>query len=95
MAILIKADGTEVPITPKGECFRLEELYPWVAPKSNAIEVITLADGRLMLMDEEGKLRDDDELSVNQKATILLQKAGIIGDFVVGDVAILDPSELE
>lgn len=93
MATLIKADGTEQEIHPKEKFFRFHgELYPLIAPQSEMIQAIHLADGRVMFMDEEGKAPWAVEF--NEKATHLLHQAGgLPSDFIVGDVVICTPQE--
>jgi len=58
------------------------------------IEIVHLADGRLMLLDEEGKLRRPRQ-PINLRATQLLHEAGGLPfDVVLGDVVIVEPDEL-
>ena len=92
MATLIKTDGTETTITPKGKKFVFKgELYPLLA--TDMIQVIRLADGRWMLMDEEAKLKNP-TMPLNAKATRLLAEAGgMPGDVVLGDVVIVNRKE--
>jgi len=57
------------PIDPaKG--FQLKELYAML--QCDMVEVVELHDGRLMIIDEESKLKDNP--TINQKATELFQK---------------------
>ena len=53
------------------------------------IEIITMSDGRLMLLDEEGKLKG---LEYNEEATIRAKDENLIypSDFIVGNVIIVD-----
>lgn len=53
------------------------------------IEVLTMSDGRLMLLDEEGKLKG---LEYNEEATIRAKDENLIypSDFIVGNVIIVD-----
>ena len=96
MARLIRTDGTQETIRPKDESqgFRFEgELYELLG--CDLIEIIHLAAGRLMLLDEEGKLRRPRK-PMNEKATRLLHEAGGSPfDVVLGDVALLEPGELK
>lgn len=94
MGQLIKADGTERDITPRsGAKFKFKgELYELLACKT--IQHIHLADGRLMLMDEDAK-----HLAVrkpyNVKATRLLHAAGgARHDRIEGDVVVIERGEL-
>ena len=85
--ILIFANGEEAPVAPaNGKRFTLQELYAHI--ECDTVELVMLADGRVMWLDENGK-RSTKEL--NQTATDLLREAGgIPGDFVVGNVLITD-----
>ena len=53
------------------------------------IEILTMSDGRLMLLDEEGKLKG---LEYNEEATIRAKDENLIypSDFIVGNVLIVD-----
>jgi len=53
------------------------------------LEVVYLNDGRVMCIDEEGKLKD---LPYNQKATEIAKEFEAIypSDYIVGDAVILD-----
>jgi hypothetical protein len=57
------------------------------------IEIIHLEDGRLLVIDEEGKLKG---LTENPTATMLLHTAGgMPQDFVVGTVVLCESDEVE
>ena len=53
------------------------------------IEILTMSDGRLMLLDEEGKLKG---LEYNEEATIRAKDENLIypSDFIVGNVIIVN-----
>lgn len=53
------------------------------------IEVLTMSDGRLMLLDEEGKLKN---LEFNEEATRRAKEDNLIypSDFIAGNVIIID-----
>lgn len=53
------------------------------------IEVLTMSDGRLMLLDEEGKLKN---LEFNEEATRRAKDDNLIypSDFIAGNVIIID-----
>lgn len=94
MATLIQANGDvrEVSAKSSEEGFTLEELTHWT--HCEMVQAITLKDGRTMWMDEEGKLRDVHH--VNEKASqLLFQAGGIPGDYVVGDVLVTSPGEVQ
>jgi hypothetical protein len=83
MAKLIKVDGTVTEVSPKdGKHFSLEELQEFVG---GDIQMVQTISGRLMYMDEEGKLKNK---PVNEKATDLFGYRAY--DLVVGDVLICD-----
>jgi len=70
--VLIKADGTTEEIQPSnGTDFTFAELYPVLA--TDMIEIISLYDGTIMLMDEEGSFKDQPK--INEKATDVAETA--------------------
>lgn len=67
-AQLIKPNGEITEITPvNGTDFSLDECYALL--ECEMVEVVGLSDGRVMILDEEGKLKD--EFEINDKATEL------------------------
>ena len=87
MAQFIKSNGAEVELVPEnGKQFTLKELQDLV---DGFIEIVPAKDGRLIIINEEGKLRD---LPMNQKASLLYKHAG--SDVIVGDVLVCDKSEI-
>lgn len=80
-ARVIKADGTETPVTPKnGTDFRLDELQGFVG---GPIEIVYTPDRRsIIVLHEEGKLEGK---PINAKATALYDNPF---DVVVGDVLV-------
>lgn len=88
MAQLIGANNTQSTLVPNNDgMFTLQELQGVV---KGYIEIIALPDGNVMVMNEEGKLR---QLPYNRIAT---EKArGVIGfdDFISGDVVICTRKE--
>ena len=91
MAELIREDGTVETVAPQnGRTFSLAEMYQLIG--CSLVQVIYLADGRLMWLDEEGKFK---EHSRNEQATILLEQAGGgFGDYVAGNALICRESEV-
>lgn len=71
-AYLIEENGDINPVTPKEPTkgFQLDELYAML--ECECIEVIKLADGRIMICNEESKLVD--EPVINSKATELFRE---------------------
>jgi hypothetical protein len=80
MALLIKADGTFEEVAPvstaKRPKFKLEELQGHIG---GYVEIIYLRDGRMMLVDEDGRIK---KLALNRRAT-LLASMEIVGDVLV------------
>jgi len=82
MATLYRADGTQQEIQPtNGTHFDLKELQALVG---GWIEIVETTDGRLIVLDEEGKLKDK---RFNLLATTLYKYGfhdPVVGDAVVG-----------
>lgn len=84
-ARVIKADGTETPVTPKnGTDFELDELQGFVGGPIEIVHVPRTSD--IIVLHEEGKLEGQ---PINQKATILYANPF---DVVVGDVLVCPSS---
>jgi hypothetical protein len=94
MAEVIKVDGTRVAVTPKnGTDFTFQEVYPLIG--TDIIEVAEATDGRIILLDEEGKLKGK---PINKAATELYKYAMVDGrpwDVIVGDVLVCADSEVK
>ncbi len=89
-AIHIKTDGTETPVYPEnGTDFNLKEMQGFVG---GYVEVITLSNGKIMLLNEEGKV---DGLPVNKVATQMTRDVLSAGDMVIGDVLICDDNQIK
>lgn len=91
MAILFQPDGTEQTVLPRnGTDFALGEAQKWVG---GDIEVLTLPDGRILIINEEGKFQN---LPFNQKASYYGGAAGMqADDFVVGPALLCKSEELK
>lgn len=85
MATVIKVDGSEEPLA---DC-SLASLQKVVG---GYIEIVETNDGRLVVLDEEGKLK---RKPVNAKATALTRGVVDVFDLVVGDVVIASHSEID
>lgn len=87
----ISSTGKQFAVFPEDhDVFTLEELQHYVG---GLIEIVNLADGRVMVLNEEGKLNG---LPPNAKATyLLMQGEFLFPDIVVGDVIVCDESYLE
>ena len=90
MATLLKVDGIRTEITPKnGTDFQLEELQKYVG---GYIEVVRLNDGRVMIVNEEGKLyfeRNDEATAIATDHHALFD-----GDYICGNVVICNEREV-
>lgn len=92
MAQLFKVtdNGTAFSIiSPRdGNKFALEETQAIVG---GYIEVVPLDEGKILVCDEDGRIK---EKAVNKKATEAAFKLGYKGHFLVGDVLICDDNQL-
>lgn len=70
-------------------CFELEELQEIV---KGYIEIIDLDHGKIMVINDEGKLL---ELPVNKEATKMYRSFYNTYDFIVGDVLVCEDEEVE
>lgn len=85
-AILVDVDGSVKNIEPRnGKKFQLEELYEILG--CNYVERVSTYDGRIIICDEEGKLKPN--YRVNVRASLLY----VYGDHVqiAGKVIICKP----
>lgn len=91
MATILRTNGTKQEVKPRdGKYFQLDELKAVVG---GWIEIVGLADGRLMVVNEEGKI---DNLPPNAEATELFNQGGRLWfDVIVGDVIVCISKELE
>lgn len=88
MAQIIRADGTWTNLQPaNGTDFQLKEAQTIVGGR---VELVHLFDGRIMLINEEGKLEG---LPLNVEATrlFLVDRNGY--DIIVGDVLVADDTQ--
>ena len=89
MAEIIKADGTIIPVEPKnGKDFKLEELNKIVG---GYIEIVYLTNKRILVVDEEGKLK---QKPFNVRATTVSQVSRY-GDFIAGDALLCLQKEVK
>lgn len=88
MALVIPAAGPMYTVEPANkQKFGLEQLQEIVG---GYIEIIPLAEGTMMVLNEEGKL---DGLPYNLAATQMARGYIFEDDFIVGDVLVC-PSEM-
>lgn len=81
-AFIYKTNGEIIPIMPKkSNEFTLEELQQIV---DGHIELVYLSDGRIMIINEEGKLNG---FEYNAEATKLFDSSK--GDYIVGNVVVM------
>lgn len=95
MAELLRPDGTRTEVLPQDvkRGFTLEELYRVLA--CTTIEAVYLPDRRVMVVDEEAKLRREPP-PPNSVATALLHAAGgIPWDVVLGPALICSRREFK
>jgi len=77
---VIAPDGTITTVEPlNGRDFKLVELYTHT--QSTTVQMIDMPDGRVMWMDEEGKLTGKEP---NPVATALVAKWLLPGDYIAG-----------
>jgi len=96
MAKLMRFDDTEETVVPADPQtgFSLGELYTLIG--CQMVEAVYLDDGNIMVIDEEGKLRDDFLTRKNRMATLLLSESGgIAGDFITGNALLCSPEEFQ
>ena len=86
MAEIIYPNGETLPFEMKGKTASLRELQDAVG---GYIETVPTNDGRIMVVNEEGKLKD---LEMNHVATELLTHNA---DVIVGNAVILGQDEME
>lgn len=90
MASWIKSSGEKIEVEPKnGTDFKLGELKGFVG---GYIEIILLKDGRIMVVNEEGKLN---RLPINDNATLIWEEIYGCTDVIVGDVLVCKESEIK
>ena len=86
---IIHVDGTREPYPPAdGHLYTLEELQKAIG--GGWIEIVKTRDGRLMVLDEEGKLKG---FPVNRVATGLYQHGA--QDPIVGDVLVCEDGDID
>jgi hypothetical protein len=94
MARLLKYDGTTEEVNPADPStgFSLGELYTLIG--CELVQAISLEDGYVMFVDENGKLQDGWESRRNNVATNVLRLTGRIpGDFITGNALICNLEE--
>ncbi len=91
MAILITPNGIRTNINPKENEFSLNEMHSLLS--CSMVQAITMDDGRIMWLDEEGKLKPH---QVNHDATkILHASGGMDDDYIAGPVLITEYCEIQ
>ena len=84
MARIIKTDGKEISVEPRnGSDFSLSEMQRIVG---GFIECVTLANGQLMVVNEEGVIL---EMPYNKKASELF------GQPIVGNALVCDSNQIK
>lgn len=89
-ATLYYTSGKTESVTPQnGKIFTLKELQDFVG---GWIEVGYLDDGRLMVVNEEGKVNN---LPYNSRATEIYQEHVYRGDVILGNAVVMDAELME
>ena len=89
-AKIIYTDKEAEDYTPKnGKTFELDELQDIV---DGCIEIIRLNDGRMIIVDEDGKSKDK---AVNIPATNILRRDHFTTDYIVGTAIVCDADMIE
>lgn len=89
MAQIIKVDGTIITIEPKnGDDFKLEELQAIVG---GFIEICQLPNNQILVIDEEGKIK---EKELNRVATIAFQLSKR-RDWIAGDALLCSINQVK
>lgn len=89
MAKILFGDGSTKEVEPLNKTdFQLEELQKIVG---GYIEIIYLGKGLVMVIDEEGKLKNK---LINSNATLIALKQ-VGNDFIVGDALVCKQSEIK
>ena len=96
-ARIIQVDGKEIPTRPANpeEGFTLSECYDAVRfhpeDKDIMIEVVNLSHGMLMIVDEEGILKN---LPINETATMMAATHALMGSKGIQGHVLVCPSEM-
>lgn len=96
MATLIKIDGTKTEVFPKNKRkgFSLQETYDLIG--CSMVELVgPMNDGRCMLVDEEGKLKQGWETRINTQATDMYRTCFDVDDVIVGNVLMVTDKEFQ
>lgn len=89
MATVYKSNGECYEVQPKnGTDFKLEELHNIIG---GYIETISIGNDKIMIVDEEGKLKGR---QFNKNATLLFQLYNGNSDFIVGTALVCKKSEI-
>lgn len=91
MATLYKTDGNVTEVQPKnGTGFGLHELYELLGVEM--IEAVSLSDGSILIVDEEGKMNGS---PINMQATKVWVKHFGHTDVIVGDALVCNDEEFQ
>ena len=85
---IIKTNSTSIRVSPKNDRdFKLKELREMIG--CDYIQIVETNDKRLMIVDEDGKLRNKE---FNERATKLYKHGD--SDIIVGDVVVINKDEI-
>src|SRR4029453_11773280 len=91
---LLKTDGTTSVIVPENGCdFQCKQLYEAIG--CDLIEVVDLRDGTILIIDEEGKLKQDGEVNFLASFLAIKNKAIHEGDVIVGNAVLCCSGQLK
>lgn len=90
MARLIEPGGSNLEVKPVSKRFTLKEMYDLV--DCSIVEFVYLDDGRIMVIDEDGKINNK---TMNSEATKAVKHNLFPGDYIVGNALLCDPNEVD
>ena len=92
MARLYKVTGEDIDVFPrkKDKGFTLDELYELI--ECDTVEIVDLSNGKLMVLDEEGKLKGS---KLNFFATAIYQSNTGVIDNIVGNALVCGKGEVK
>ncbi len=89
--LIVDPGGLLQRVMPLNDVFSLMEIR--LILDCRMIEIITLENDRLLLLDEEGKLKKH---YINPLATVLLHRAGgALSDYIAGTVMIISKDKIK
>ena len=92
MATLYKTNGEEIEVAPRNKDFgfSLKEMYDLL--ECELIEIVSLCQGKIMVIDEEGKVKGK---KLNLFATAVFQSETGVIDNIVGHALVCNEKEVK